>query len=153
MAKTRKPQRCRGQVAASELSQMGVCERLVKFEFDHGKKPSARRLSAMNRGRRAHEQFYLERHQVGGTTGRCFVATLVFGEAPETVVLRRFRDLVLRRTRAGRRLILTYYGVGPEICRFLAANPGLLAIVRFVLRGVAWLAARLLKTQGRCHDG
>jgi len=57
-------------VSASELAQMGVCERLVKFEHDCGRRRTAEQLLAMERGRRAHQRFYRDRHGGGQSAGR-----------------------------------------------------------------------------------
>ena len=48
-------------VTASELSQMGVCERLVVFEHRHGKRWSRERKQAVRRGLLAHQQFHRNR--------------------------------------------------------------------------------------------
>lgn len=45
-------------VSASELSQLGVCERLVVFEDRFGKRWPADRVVAVQRGLRAHRQFH-----------------------------------------------------------------------------------------------
>lgn len=49
-------------VSASELAQIGVCERLVVFEHHCGMMRTAEQLSAIKRGRRAHQRFYRERN-------------------------------------------------------------------------------------------
>jgi hypothetical protein len=103
-------------VSASALSQMGVCERLVVFEHCEGKRPTLAQKVALRRGLRAHRRFASEGMSDESRIGRCFIATHAFGEGPETQFLRRFRDRVLRPTRAGRRLILCYYRVAPTVC-------------------------------------
>ncbi len=50
------------QVSASELAQMGVCERLVVFEQCYGKRRTLAQRRAIRRGQRAHLRFYRERH-------------------------------------------------------------------------------------------
>jgi hypothetical protein len=132
------------RVSASELAQMGVCERRVKFEHDRGRRRTPEQLQAMERGLRAHEEFYRE-GQDGARAGRCFVATLVFGEAPETRILRCFRDQVMRRRALGRRLIVVYYRFAPAVCRFLNRRP-------ILLRGVVSVAGRWLEWQRHGHD-
>ena len=89
------------RVSASELAQMGVCERRVKFEHDRGRRRTPEQLQAMERGLQAHETFYRDGQDAARAGGRCFVATLLFGEAPETRILRCFRDQVLRLGRWG----------------------------------------------------
>ena len=106
-------------VSASDLAQMGVCERLVVFEHRYGKRCLPEQRAAIERGRREHERFYREERIAPASPGRCFIATMVFGEGPETQTLRVFRDQVLRPTQTGRRLVATYYRVAPDVCRML----------------------------------
>lgn len=140
------------RVSASELAQMGVCERRVKFEHDRGRRRTPEQLQAMERGLRAHEEFYREGQGTERTDGRCFVATLVFGEAPEVRILRCFRDQVMRPRPLGRRLIVMYYRFAPAVCRFLDRRPGLLPVARWLLRGVVSVAGRWFEWQRRRHD-
>ena len=139
-------------VSASELAQMGICERRVKFEHDRGKRRTPEQLQAMERGSRAHETFYRDGQDVAQGAGRCFAATLVFGEAPETRILRCFRDQVMRPRPLGRRFIVVYYRFAPAICRLLDRRPSLLPVARWLLRGVVPIAARWLEWQRRWHD-
>jgi hypothetical protein len=54
----------------------------------------------------------------------CFVATTVYGsyEAPEVLVLRRFRDETLVRSRSGRAFISCYYAISPSLARQIKAQ-------------------------------
>lgn len=56
-------------VTASELAQMGVCERLVLFEHRYGMRSTARRRAAIERGLRAHQRFYTEGTCLSQTEG------------------------------------------------------------------------------------
>lgn len=68
------------------------------------------------------------------TTGKCFVATVAFGEnAPELDVLRAFRDQVLSGSRAGRAFIEWYYRTGPSLAVWVSRR-----------RGVKWLIRQML---------
>lgn len=51
----------------------------------------------------------------------CYIATAVYGsyDAPEVVVLRRFRDNVLKRNIFGRMFIRIYYTLSPSLARRL----------------------------------
>jgi hypothetical protein len=140
------------RVSASELAQMGVCERRVKFDHDRGRRRTPEQLQAMERGLRAHEEFYREGQDVPRAGGRCFVATLVFGEAPETQILRCFRDQVMRPRPLGRRFIVAYYRFAPAVCRFLDRRPSSLPVARALLRAVVPIASRWLEWQWRRHD-
>ena len=52
-------------------------------------------------------------------SGGCYIATAVYGsyEAPEVLVLRRWRDESLTRTAAGRGLVRLYYATSPTVVR------------------------------------
>ena len=131
-------------VSASALAQMGVCERLVVFEYRYGRRRLPEQQAAIKRGRRKHERFYREGRIASTPPGRCFIATMVFGEGPETQTLRAFRDQVLRRAPTGRRLIATYYRVAPGACRTLERLLWAHSVLRIALRPVIWLALRWL---------
>jgi hypothetical protein len=140
------------RVSASELAQMGVCERRVKFERDRGRRRTPEQLQAMERGLRAHETFYRDGQDAVRAGGRCFVATLAFGDAPETLILRCLRDQVLRPWPLGRRFIGVYYRFAPAVCRFLDRRPSLLPVARWLLRGLVSVAGRWLDWQRHRHD-
>ena len=139
-------ERCRplASVSASELAQMGVCERLVVFEHQYGMRRLPDQRAAIERGRREHEQFYREGRIALAPPGRCFIATMVFGEGPATQTLRAFRDQVLRRGPTGRRLIATYYRIAPGVCKLLERQPWAHSVLRIALQPVIWLAIRCL---------
>lgn len=140
-------------VSASDLAQMGVCERLVVFEDRHGQRRTTEQRRAIQRGVRAHHRFYCERYLDPASRGRCFVATLVFGPtAPETIVLRRFRDRVMRPWWIGRWLIRNYYELAPAVCDRLRKWPAAKRLVCTVLRPIVWCAARWVNAVGR-RDG
>lgn len=142
-----------GAVSASALSQMGVCERLVLFEHFEGKRPTPRQRAALRRGLRAHRRFESEAVSHAERVGRCFVATHVFGDGPETQVLRRFRDGYLRPTPTGRRLIFGYYRVAPTVCQAMERWPWLEHVVRKALLAlVGLLICRLGMPEGE-HRG
>lgn len=130
-------------VSASELAQMGRCERLVMFEHRHGSRRTARQQRARARGVVEHERFYREGLAASAQDarkGRCFIATCLFGEDWQTQVLRRFRDVALRPSVWGRRLIWFYYRVAPCICKCLQRWPALQGPVRVMLGAIAaWL--------------
>ena len=143
-------------VSASDLAQMGRCERLVVFEHLHGSRRTAGQQRARARGLVEHEHFYREGLAASAQAarkGRCFIATCVFGEAWQTEVLRRFRDKALRPSAWGRRVIRLYYLGAPGICVVLRRWPTLQVPVRTVLGAIAtglrwWLG---LRRGGKCR--
>jgi len=142
-----KRRRPSASVSASELAQMGVCERLVVFEHRHGKRSTPAQRSAIERGLQAHEWFYRDGQVSSDARGRCFIATMVYGEGHETRVLRRFRDRALRPWPCGRWLIDLYYRVAPGMCEVLARWPVVQSAIRVALRPVVWCAERWLQTR------
>ena len=142
-------------VSASDLAQMGRCERLVVFEHLHGSRCTARQQRARARGLVEHEQFYREglASAQADRKGRCFIATCVFGDACQTEVLRRFRDEALRPSAWGRRVIRLYYRGAPGVCVVLRRLPTLQVPVRMVLGAIAmglrWWSG--LRRGGKCR--
>lgn len=131
-------------VSASELAQLGYCERKVDFDVAFGPATTTQQRLAQQRGIAAHADFYAEGVlEAGLETGGCFVATLVLGEGAETQALRTFRDQVLCRSRAGRWLIAFYYRASPPICRWLQERPVAVRLIRpllILMGGLARLA-------------
>jgi len=143
-------------VSASDLAQMGRCERLVVFEHLHGSQCTVRQQQARARGLVEHEHFYREGLAASAQAarkGRCFIATCVFGEAWQTEVLRRFRDEALRPSAWGRRVIRLYYRGAPSICVILRRWPPLQVPMRMLLGAIAiglrWWSG--LRGDGKCR--
>lgn len=67
-------------VSASALAQMGVCERRMVFEHLEGRRLTEFQKAALHRGLRAHRQIAAEDLARPESSGRCFIATQVFGE-------------------------------------------------------------------------
>ena len=147
-------------VSASELSQMGACERLVLFEAKYGKRMSRCQQEATERGRREHAKFFIDgvRSQADVETSLsqpwCFCASLVWGsEAPETDLLRRFRDKILRRSAVGRCLIQLYYRTAPELCRRFEGRRNLIRALRLGLKPALWIAKAALAIEDEKEKG
>ncbi len=138
--------------SASELAQMGRCERLVVFEHLHGRRRTARQQEDRKRGLLAHEQFQREGLDAMSSSslrrGRCFIATCVFGDSWQTRILRRFRDEVLRPRPWGRWLIWRYYLAGPGMCVVLSRWPFLRRATRVALGLTAAVLRRWLVPRG-----
>lgn len=132
----RRPRQRSGRaVSASKLAEMGFCERWVVLERRHGRPRVARLEAARARGTEAHARFERQGRlalQAGQRRkGRCFVATMIFGDAWQAETLRDFRDTVLRRRRWGRALVYAYYRLGPRVCTALQASPAMLRLARW----------------------
>lgn len=106
---------------------MGFCEKRVLLAHRYGQRMTPEQQRSAAKGRRAHQQYYLEGLAAAAERGvdrRCFIATCLFGdEAWQTIVLRRYRDEVLMQRREGRLLVAAYYWVAPAMCRVLAWLP------------------------------
>lgn len=81
------------------------------------------------------------------TRGPCFIATAAFLDEPqarELIVLRRFRDRVLRPHWLGRQFIWAYYRCSPSLAQSLRAQPRVRRLVKPLLRGLSsYLETRL----------
>jgi hypothetical protein len=149
---TRKVRRKRSKaVSASDLAQMGVCERLVLFEDRYGTRSTASQRAAMQRGLTEHERFYLDGVLLSEKKAPCYIATLVFGPSRETAALKLLRDRVLRPHPTGRWLIGLYYRTAPRVCEVLERWPWLQPVVRALLKPIAWIVERALRFDGREH--
>ncbi|MQA40576.1 CFI-box-CTERM domain-containing protein [Rugamonas aquatica] len=139
-------------VSASQLAQMGTCERLMRYEHRGGMRPGRQRTAAIERGNVEHRRFHAEavrslQPPQASLPGKpwCFVATMLYGpDDPATEVLRRFRDALLRPTIMGRALIRLYYRLSPDLCRLMQRHPRLLPPVRLGVATAVWLAEAVL---------
>lgn len=131
-------------VSASDLAQMGRCERLVVFEQLHGRRRNARQQRAWERGRIEHRLFYLEGRAASGYADEKEDGVLaggVFGESRKTRQARRFRHVTLRPGIFGRWAVRRFCRVLPVICSVLCRWPALRFLARVVLKAIA-LAGR-----------
>jgi len=134
----------RGDVSATELAEMGFCEKRVQLAHLHGRQVTAEQRKAMARGQAAHQR-YFDEGMASTSDRRCFVSTCVFGpDAPETQVLRAYRDAVLMHRRWGRWVVTAYYRVAPAACVILDSSPTTAAGVRGLLRVIVSRCRRAL---------
>ena len=124
------------------------------FEARYGKRKFRSQQEAIERGRTEHAKFFKDgvRSQSDVQTSLekpwCFCASLAWGpEALETDLLRRFRDRILRRSAAGRRLIRLYYRTAPGLCRRLDGRSKLVRALRLGLKPALWIAKAALAIQ------
>jgi hypothetical protein len=80
----------------------------------------------------------------GGGSSGCYIATMVYGsyEAPEVMVLRKFRDEKLNRSAAGRAFINWYYSWSPGFVQKYNHLKWLHKIIRIVLNGAIRLLSK-----------
>jgi hypothetical protein len=126
--KNRRRKHKRQPVSASQLAQMGVCERLVVFEHRYGKLNTVGKRQAIERGLRAHERFYRD--------------------GPADLVQQEYRkDRAMRPWQLGRWLSWPQYFMASARRELPGRSPATSVIVRFVLRLVVWCGARLIQTR------
>ncbi|MCE3226096.1 MAG: zinc ribbon protein [Bacteroidetes bacterium] len=70
-----------------------------------------------------------------GSSGSCYIATMAYGsyDAPEVMVLRKFRDDTLSKTLAGRTFIKVYYKYSPLLVEKLKHNKKANDFIRGIL--------------------
>lgn len=77
------------RVSASELAQMGVCERLVVFEQRYGARRTPAQRQAIWRGQHAHRRFYRNGHldlsPNGSSATTTGIASVLYGWLKQTV--------------------------------------------------------------------
>jgi YVTN family beta-propeller protein len=83
----------------------------------------------------------------GGGGGLCFIATAAFGSPlePQVVLLREFRDRMLKASGPGRAFVRLYERYSPPLADSIAKSEGLRAMVRVMLWpaiGLAWIAVK-----------
>lgn len=139
---------------ASELAEMGYCEKKMLFEHRLGQRVSRERVLAREEGLAAHSAFHRDAARVAPTLTSseakpwCFIASEIFGSAaPETAVLRQFRDGVLRGCAPGRAFITAYYRHSPGIARWLRHHPVPRVVVRSLLRLAVLVLRRCFRRQ------
>lgn len=79
--------------------------------------------------------------------GPCFVADAAFAGEPDAVellLLRRYRDEVLRTSHLGRRLIYSYYKVSPPIARWIGRSQFKSRLARWWLTKITGYAKKSL---------
>lgn len=133
-------------VSASQLAQMGTCERMVQLEHQLGRRTTRLQDRAIARGLAEHHRFKVASTRLMATSGdrpggRCFIATLTLGEGHQLTTLREYRDTVLKRSSFGRKLVYRYYRMGPRLCSFLARHTRLQRLTRLVVQVLSVLAA------------
>lgn len=150
-----KRKRGRDYVSASELARLGFCERQVAFDDLLGLTVTRSQQEARDRGDCGHAAFHEEGVRIAQASvkkGRCFIATLVLGDCDDTRALRTFRDLFLRRSFVGRRIVFAYYRWSPMLCGWLGGRPRCQRMLARALRPVARLAAMLVRQRLRPQD-
>lgn len=94
-----------------------------------------------------HPQLFAEMEKKLGIKKKgCFVATAAFenDQAPEVLLLRRFRDQYLIRTKFGNYFVEKYYNFSPPVARWMQNNPKSKKPVRTMLRVITFCLEKIL---------
>lgn len=145
--------------SASELADMGYCEKKLLFEERLGKRVSSERVESRQVGDAAHKAFHRDAVTCSPdlhsseTKPWCFIASELYGStAWETAALRLCRDRLLRQCAAGRAFIGMYYRYSPGIARWLHRHRHVRKLARVLLRPLAtvlkWGFERKLRSRG-----
>ena len=116
-------------ISATELAEMGVCEKKIRFRQLLGRRQvSKQREEAQREGTHDHETMH--RASANESKSPCFIATAIYGiDAAETDLLRRFRDTRLLPHWWGKLAVAIYYRASPRFVLFLTGSP---LIAKFV---------------------
>lgn len=145
--------------SATELADMGYCEKKILLSQRLGRRVSPNRAEARREGVAIHWTFHRDAIAVAPNVRSsevkpwCFIASELFGQtAWETSALRMWRDRVLRQHAIGRAFIGTYYRHSPGIARWLRRHRRARALVRVLLRPLAavlkWCLDRNVSARG-----
>ncbi|MCK5344761.1 MAG: hypothetical protein KAR20_15210, partial [Candidatus Heimdallarchaeota archaeon] len=95
---------------------------------------------------------YMDSLETLGEKG-CFIASVAFSDydAPQVIVLRRYRDETLVRTRFGRCFIRRYYRHGPSLAALLKRHRMLKNVVAWALNIIVWFIVASRKGLGRAE--
>lgn len=131
--------------SATKLAEMGRCERKIFLEAKHGpRRVNQNRESAMKRGNVVHLRAERGDYREVKGDSRCFIATCVYGQtAPETNLLRAFRDEYLMGSVLGKAFVYTYYVLSPYIVLLIERSTLLRKLAGWVLDSVVSRVAAL----------
>jgi hypothetical protein len=118
----------------SEIVAAVYCEQKVVFDREHGDAtPLTVRRKALH-GTFEHQRFALEGRTRAVIDKRCFIATSIYGiDAPQTNLLRTWRDSVLIKSRAGRLFVFCYYRLSPFVVPMIDRSAWLKKLTRSCL--------------------
>lgn len=100
------------------------------WAFDCTEEDNKRRRLKLENAKRTAEEKSKVKPQEG-----CYIATAVYGgyDQPEVLVLRRYRDEVLKKTFMGRIFIKTYYFISPCLAKRLKKDVWVNEVIRNIL--------------------
>ena len=122
-------------ITVTDVAQMGICEQQLLLDEEYGKQRSKALRNLAREGERVHSHY--ERALVKAKDKRCFIASAIFGPyAPETELLRDFRDRYLKIHWWGRIAVALYYRISPRLVILVRRYAALHQITRICLLAV-----------------
>lgn len=125
------------------------CTVEVKIIFDSSDVPKVNKgdyliLDLIVNGVRENFQVNIEKDAL---LSPCFIATVAFGTtlSDEVSILKKWRDLKLKKSSLGRLIISIYYKTSPPIARWLETKPGMKKLVRAFLIPIISLIKKTIK--------
>jgi hypothetical protein len=106
----------------------------IKIAAENGSPGAKLHLEYLNQTESGNNKAHLPESQSSKSSG-CYIATAVYGsyDAPEVLVLRRFRDEFLAPSILGRAFIKIYYNLSPPFAKWLKGVRGLNNGMRHIL--------------------
>lgn len=118
----------------SKIVATVYCERQAILDRQHGRTRSKDVEAKAREGTFEHERFAWEGRTQATVDRRCFIASAVYGgDAPQTDLLRAWRDRILMPRRLGRWVVVAYYATSPWLVRRFGSHPRLTRVVRYLL--------------------
>lgn len=122
-------------LSATTIAQCSYCENQLVLEKKYGSQKTDMEERRQHQGDEEHLRHHLAAMKHGSTKdGRCFIASEIYGPlAPETEILRNYRDTSLSRNIFGRFFITFYYDVSPVMVSIIKKMPLLRSPVKLIL--------------------
>jgi len=105
-------------------------------------------MDSVSYSRPSTKYYYEDTQYIARKKGACYIATAVYGsyDSDEVLVLRRFRDEILKPTKVGRKMVAFYYKYSPYLSKKLKLNSIPSNIIKFILnRFIKFLNRYILK--------
>ena len=92
-------------------------------------------MDSVSYSRPSTKYYYEDTQYIARKKGACYIATAVYGsyDSDEVLVLRRFRDEILKPTKVGRKMVAFYYKYSPYLSKKLKLNSIPSNIIKFIL--------------------
>lgn len=133
--RARKPQGSgRKYHTVTDIVATVYCEQKLVYDRERGKATPVDVRKQAVIGSFEHYRFQIEGQSRAVVDKRCYIATAIYGaEAPETQLLRTWRDRVLMTSWLGRMVVHCYYGLSPYLVQAFVHSAYVTRVVRGAL--------------------